>query len=297
MLARGTHPPWVKKRVSCRASEEAHRKVGTVLKECGVRTVCSDARCPNILDCFGEGRAAFLIMGPNCSRHCRFCGVSSGSPAPLDPTEPERIAEAVALLGLDYAVITSVTRDDLEDGGSGAFAGTIEAVKRRCPSVLVEALVPDFMGNQDSLRRVLEAGPVVVNHNVETVPRLYPRVRPEAEFQRSLGVLRLLKELSPGIATKSGLMVGLGEEDAEVEDVLVSLAETSCDMVTVGQYLAPTSSHLPVERYVDPGRFAEYGETARRSGVPVAFSGCFVRSSWGAAKAYRKLLEIRSVSA
>jgi len=296
MLVRTTHPPWVKKRVSGHALIEAHQKVGSVLERCGVRTVCADAHCPNILECFKEGRATFLIMGPHCSRHCRFCGISSAKPSPLDPSEPDRIAEAVDILQLDYVVITSVTRDDLEDGGSDQFVRTIEAVKRRCPSVLVETLIPDFMGAKEALERLLEAGPVVVNHNVETVPRLYSQVRPEADFERSVGVLQSLKDLCPKLVTKSGLMVGLGEEDEEVKEVLTVLAEVFCDIVTIGQYLPPSPAHLPVERYVEPERFKEYARMAEKSGIPVAFSGCFVRSSWGAAEAYQKLLEIRSQS-
>jgi len=214
----------------------------------------------------------------------------------LDPSEPERIAQATELLGLEYVVITSVTRDDLEDGGSEHFARTIETVRKRIPSSKVEALIPDFQGNRNALQRVLQAGPAVLNHNVETVPRLYAQIRPEADFQRSLDILRWSKEMDPTRVTKSGLMVGLGEEDGEVEEVLAALARVACDVVTLGQYLAPSSNHASVMRYPEPASFDAYREIALSHGIPVAFSGCFVRSSWGAATGYRRLMANRRSS-
>jgi len=272
-------PPWLKRKLSHnpRAAE-----VRDLLRDLRLETVCQQAQCPNIYECFAKGTATFMIMGKICSRNCAFCNVTSGDPTPLDQDEPRRVAEAVARLGLRYVVITSVTRDDLPDGGSRHFGRTVEAVKTRT-SALVEVLTPDFQGSGEAVRRVLEASPVVFNHNVETVARLYPRVRPQADYERSLRVLELAATEFPRILVKSGLMVGLGESPDEVLRVLTDLYAAGCRIVTIGQYLQPSRGHLPVHRFVTPKEFAEYEQTAREVGFRGVASAPFVRSSYSAA--------------
>jgi lipoic acid synthetase len=223
-----------------------------------------------------------MILGDTCTRGCRFCAVRRGRAAPLDPAEPERAAEAAARLGLDHVVLTSVTRDDLPDGGAGQFAATTRAVRRRLPGATVEVLIPDFRGSDAALGVVLEAGPDVLNHNVETVPRLYPRVRPQADYRRSLAVLARAKALQPGMVTKSGLMLGLGERAAEIVQVLHDLRRARCDLLTLGQYLPPTDDQLPVARYVPPEEFDGYRAKAEALGFRGVASGPLVRSSYRA---------------
>ncbi|MGQ9732144.1 MAG: lipoyl synthase, partial [Candidatus Zipacnadales bacterium] len=247
--------------------------------------VCQSARCPNIGECFSAGTATFLLMGDICTRNCGFCAIKSGQPQPLDAEEPLRIAETVAAMGLKYAVLTSVTRDDLPDGGAQHFTTTIEAIKALQPATHVEVLVPDFHGDETCLRTVLAAGPEVLNHNVETVPRLQPLVRPQASYQTSLTVLRMVRAIAPHITTKSGLMVGLGETDEEVVETLADLAAAQVSIVTVGQYLRPSPRHLPVQRYVHPHQFARYQEIGQKLGLKSVIAGPFVRSSYHAKEA------------
>ena len=234
-------------------------------------------------ECFSRGTATFLLLGPECTRNCRFCNVSSGRPGPPDPSEPENIAGAVREMGLKYIVLTMVTRDDLEDGGAEHVAETVRALKKMSDEIRVEALISDLRGDPDSLEKTLKAEPDVLNHNIETVPRLYSRVRPQADYARSLKVLSETARLSPGTMIKSGLMVGLGETGDEVTAVLSDLKNAGCEAVTIGQYLAPSASHFPVARYIHPDEFNNYANKAAELGFKGIASGPFVRSSYRAA--------------
>ncbi|MBI4216584.1 MAG: lipoyl synthase [Chloroflexi bacterium] len=274
-------PPWFKVRFP---GGPNYLRVKGLLDQADLHTVCQEARCPNIGQCFEEGTATFLILGDVCTRDCRFCAVAPGRPAPPDPQEPERVARTVAQLGLRYAVVTSVTRDDLPDGGAGHYAQTIAKVRERSPDCRLEVLIPDFKGNEAALATVVAASPEVLNHNVETVPRLYPKVRPQAVYTRSLALLRRAKELSPGLVTKSGLMVGLGERMTEMAQVMVDLRRAGCDLLTIGQYLAPSASHLPVARFYEPEEFADLAKVGRELGFRHVESGPLVRSSYHAAR-------------
>ena len=252
-----------------------------LLRELGLETVCENARCPNRPECYSRKTATFMILGNVCTRPCGFCSVPRGRPLAVAEDEPERLAEAAARLGLRHVVITSVTRDDLADGGAGHFARCIDAVRRRTGAT-VEVLTPDFLGCLDAVDAVLAARPDVFNHNVETVPRLYRRVRGRAEYHRSLAVLHHAKRRLPEILTKSGLMLGLGETTEELLDVFADLRSVGCDALTLGQYLAPTLRHLPVVRYVPPPEFDRLALLARRMGFRMVASGPFVRSSYHA---------------
>jgi lipoic acid synthetase len=253
------------------------------MREQGLHTICEEALCPNIGECWGEFRtASFLILGDVCTRNCGFCDVTTGRPQEVDWSEPARLAEAVARLNLRHVVITSVTRDDLADGGAEIFAMTIRALKRRDPALGVEVLIPDFQGNWDALATVMQAGPDILNHNMETVPRLYPRVRPKAIYTQSLELLKRGKSLQPRTPTKSGLMVGLGETREELLHVFADLRAHDVDVLTVGQYLRPSLRHLPVERFVSPGEFDELKSIAREMGFRHVESGPLVRSSYHA---------------
>jgi lipoic acid synthetase len=274
----GGQPRWLWRRASA-AGEAAAARMTTLLDGLALHTVCQEARCPNLAECFGQGTATFLILGDRCTRGCHFCAVGHGRPAPPDPDEPQRVAAAAARLGLGHVVITSVTRDDLADGGAGHFAATIRAVRRRLPGATIEVLIPDFRGSQAALETVLAAGPAVLNHNVETVPRLYRAVRPGADYRRSLALLARAKALRPGLATKSGLMLGLGERTAEVLRVLHDLRRARCDLLTLGQYLQPGDDQLPVSRYVPPDEFAAYRDKAEALGFRGVAAGPLVRSS------------------
>jgi lipoic acid synthetase len=274
----GSQPRWLWRRVSPE-SEAAVARMANLLDELGLHTVCQEARCPNLAECFGRGTATFLILGDRCTRGCRFCAVGHGRPAPPDLEEPQRVAEAAARLGLRHVVLTSVTRDDLPDGGAGHFAAAMQALRRRLPGATVEVLVPDFGGSHSALEIVLQAGPDVLNHNVETVPRLYRAVRPGANYRRSLALLARAKALQPGLVTKSGLMLGLGERTAEVIQVLHDLRRAGCDLLTLGQYLQPTEHQLPVARYVPPDEFGLYRDIAEAMGFLGVASGPLVRSS------------------
>ncbi len=273
-------PPWIRVRLP---STSAADRVKRLLRENRLHTVCEEASCPNLPECFGHGTATFMIMGDLCTRRCPFCDVAHGRPLPLDPEEPENLARSIALMGLSYVVITSVDRDDLRDGGAGHFAACIRAVRARNPGIRIEILVPDFRGRMDRALDALDQElPDVFNHNLETVPRLYKQARPGADYQWSLRLIQRFKQRHPRIPTKSGLMLGLGEELDEVREVLRDLRNHDCDMLTLGQYLAPSVYHLPVERYVTPEEFDELGRVAREMGFSNAASGPLVRSSYHA---------------
>ena len=264
------------------------RGVRVLLRRGGLHTVCEEARCPNLGECFSRGTATFMLLGDRCTRRCGYCSVRTERPLPPDPGEPRRVAEAVARMRLRYVVLTSVNRDDLADGGAAHFAATVREVRRVAPEAGVEILTPDFKGERGALSVVLDAAPEVFNHNIETVPRLFPRLRPQGDFQRSLKVLEAAGARRPLLQTKSGLMVGLGETDDEVDGVLVALRAVGVDIVTIGQYLRPSREHEPVQRYVPPGGFAGYETRARALGFPTVHSGVFVRSSYGAEEVYRE---------
>jgi lipoic acid synthetase len=259
------------------------------LRKAGLHTVCEEAHCPNMAECFGADTATFLILGDVCTRRCRFCAIAKDrEPAPPDPDEPLRVAECVSQLGLTHAVVTSVTRDDLHDGGAGQFVECVRQIRRHCPETTVELLVPDFSGDRRSLKLVLDSRPEVLNHNVECVPRLYPQVRPQADFARSLTVIRRAAD-SRGVVAKSGLMVGLGETDEEVVEVLSRLQAAGCRAVVIGQYLQPTRDSLPVNRRVTTGQFGEYRRAGEEMGL-VVLSGQLVRSSYRAREVYSSLV-------
>jgi len=266
-------------------------RIRTVFRENRLSTVCEEARCPNLPACWGQGTATFMILGEICTRACRFCAVKHGKPSPPDPEEPERLASAAKALGLRYVVLTSVDRDDLPDGGASHFASCIRALKKAAPNLRVEALIPDFSGQREALEEVVEAGPDVVGHNLETVRRLTPWVRDRrAGYELSLFVLRTLKELSPKIFTKSSLLLGLGETEEEVEEALRDLREAGVDIVVLGQYLRPTSRELPVARYVPPEEFEAWRKRALSLGFRAVLSGPLVRTSFRASEVYEELL-------
>jgi lipoic acid synthetase len=282
--ARVSKPRWLRRSLPTGADYE---KVRTMLKEGRLHTVCQEARCPNLWECFSRHTATFLIMGSHCTRNCRFCAVDHGPSEPPDPGEPERVAEAVQSMGLGYVVITSVTRDDLPDGGAVFFAETIKEIRKKVPDALVEVLIPDFQGNEDSLLTVMEVRPNVLNHNIETVSRLYPSVRPDAVYRRSLELLKRVQKYDPAILTKSGLMLGLGESSEEIRTALQDLLDANCSILTLGQYLQPTNEHLPVERFIHPDEFDNLRETALEMGFSEVISGPFVRSSYHAKELYQ----------
>ena len=275
-------PSWLKVRFP---AGERYQRIKGLLRQQELHTVCEEARCPNIGECFNSGTATFMILGDVCTRACGFCAVTTGRPeAGLDWLEPRRLAQAVRTLGLDYVVITSVNRDDQPDGGAAIFASCIRTIRRDNPRCRVEVLIPDFMGNWDALATVAEARPYVLNHNVETAPRLYGRVRPKARYERSLELLRRAKEINPSLLTKSGMMVGLGESQEELFEVMADLRSVGVDLVTIGQYLRPSEHHLPVERYYPPEEFTPFVERGRELGFRHVEAGPLVRSSYHANK-------------
>ncbi len=279
-------PPWLKKRIP---PLQNIQKVRSILEQTNLHTVCQEARCPNLGECFAKGTATFLILGRVCTRDCGFCAVEHGTPGSLNEAEPERVARAARNMGLHYVVITSVTRDDLRDGGASSFAKTIRATRKINPKIKVEVLVPDFKGDQDSLKIVLMERPEILNHNIETILRLYPRVRPLADYERSLSLLRTSKNDYPHIATKSGFMLGLGETREEVLELLRDLREAGCDFLTIGQYLQPRPDRLPVVRFIPPEEFEEYKRVGGKMGFKAVASGPFVRSSFDAAQMYENM--------
>jgi lipoic acid synthetase len=279
-------PPWIKKRAP---KEEILQEMKHLLRSLSLHTVCEEARCPNIGECFAKKTATFMILGNRCTRNCRFCGVKKRNPLPLDLSEPENVARAVNRLGLRYVVITSVTRDDLPDGGASQFARTIKEIRRiNKDGIRIEILVPDFKGSLSSLETVIEVRPDVLNHNLETIPRLYTTVRPKANYPRSLELLRRSKEMNSGIYTKSGLMVGLGESFGEVVEVMKDLREVGCAILTIGQYLRPSSEHLEVKEFVEPEKFKKYETIGRSLGFSCVAASPFVRSSYKAKEALEK---------
>ncbi len=272
-------PEWIRVRVH---EGENFKELRSLMREQRLHTVCEEARCPNIFDCWNRRTATFMILGDVCTRACRFCAVTSGRPAELDLGEPLRVAESVATLGLRHAVITSVDRDDLRDGGAEIFARTIRAIRRRSPGTTVEVLTPDFQGDHEAIATVVAAGPDIFNHNTETVPRLYARIRPKAVYERSLELLAHVKSLQPALATKSGVMVGLGETEDELLQVFRDMRAHSIDVLTVGQYLRPSPKHAEVVRYYRPEEFAELKQAAQAMGFAHVESGPLVRSSYHA---------------
>lgn len=264
-------------------------KVSRILASNHLNSVCSEAGCPNQGECFKSGTATFMLLGKYCTRNCTFCQVTKASPEPVDEMEPAHVADAVKQLGLGHVVITSVTRDDLADGGAEHFAKTIRAIRRETPHVTIEVLIPDFEGDEMALRTVMEARPDILNHNVETVPELYAQVRPKAIFERSLELLARAKKLDNSIYTKSGFMVGLGETKEQVSRLLASLEQVGCDIVTIGQYLQPSRQHYQVREYVHPDVFKAYQEEAYQLGIACVASGPLVRSSYHAQADYLKL--------
>jgi lipoic acid synthetase len=272
-------PPWLKVRAPW---GEDYTRLKHLMRGLELHTVCEEAMCPNIGECWGAGTATFLILGDTCTRNCGFCNVKTGRPRPLDPQEPERVARAVAHMKLKHAVVTSVNRDELPDGGAHIFAQTIRRIRELVPDCTVEVLIPDFKGSPAALATVMAARPDILNHNVETVPRLYPRARPQADYRQSLDVLRQARELGGEVVTKSGMMVGLGEEGEEILEVMADLQAVDCDVLTIGQYLRPSAQHLPVERYYTPQEFDQLRAEGERLGFKHVESGPLVRSSYHA---------------
>tara|TARA_Y100001934_G_scaffold170419_2_gene202292 strand:- start:226 stop:1113 length:888 start_codon:yes stop_codon:yes gene_type:complete len=273
-------PEWLRLKLP---QSSAFTQTRGLLEELDLHTVCESAKCPNHWECWSKGTATFMIAGDRCTRACGFCAVSTAKPLPLEGDEPDRVAEATFRLKLKHVVITAVARDDLDDGGANHFQETIEAVRRRNPGIVIEVLVPDFLDKDESLQKVLDARPEIFNHNLETVRRLTPQVRSRAEYDRSLTVLRKVKEKCDGkIYTKSGIMLGLGETKPELLETMQDLRDARCDILTLGQYLQPSLCHLPVADYVTPKKFNEYGETAREMGFMHVASGPMVRSSYHA---------------
>ncbi len=272
-------PSWFK--VTPR-TEKNYLRIRHLVKGLDLHTVCEEACCPNIWECWNAGTATFMILGEICTRSCGFCAVAFGRPDPLDLSEPIHVAEAVFSLGLGHAVITSVNRDELEDGGAEIFSETIRCIRKRSATCTVEVLIPDFQGKQDALDRILFSKPDILAHNIETVPSLYRYVRPQARYDRSLKILKRSKKC--GIRTKTGLMLGLGEKIEELQSVMADLVEIGCDILTLGQYLQPTSKHLPVDRFVTPDEFAHLKQLGEEMGLPYIESGPLVRSSYHAEK-------------
>jgi lipoyl synthase len=273
-------PRWI--RAQSHASPGVQR-IKRILREQHLHTVCEEASCPNLGECFAHGTATFMIMGDICTRRCPFCDVAHGRPNPLDADEPRHLAETIQTLGLAYVVITSVDRDDLRDGGAGHFVSCIRAVREMNPQTRIEILVPDFRGRGETALEIMQATPPdVFNHNIETVPRLYRQARPGSDYQWSLDLLEAFRARHPDVPTKSGLMLGIGETRAEVLEVLRDLRSHGCEMLTLGQYLQPSRHHLPLERYLDPEEFDELGERAREMGFRQVASGPMVRSSYHA---------------
>ncbi len=279
-------PKWLKRSLP---TGPEYEKIRQLMSRSNLHTVCQEAQCPNQFECYSEGTATFMILGDRCTRNCHFCAVDHNPVSPPDQDEPERVAEAVEILALRYAVVTSVTRDDLPDGGAGIFAHTVQQIRRKKPETLIELLIPDLQGDHDGLKTIIESGPDVLNHNVETVPRLYSRVRPEAIYERSVQLIGMAKQIKADQVTKSGVMLGLGESHEELYRVWDDLLEANCDILTLGQYLQPSKKHLEVDRFVPPEEFEELKEKAVSHGFVGVASGPFVRSSYHAERLYRSV--------
>jgi lipoic acid synthetase len=274
-------PPWLKVKIP---SSGEYRRVRDTLRHFGLNTVCEEARCPNIAECFHEGTATFLILGKVCTRHCRYCNVSHGKPEVVDKEEPERLVRAAKEMGLKYVVITSVTRDDLPDGGAGVFARCVELLRRYLPGIRVEVLIPDFQGSTKAINRVIESAPDVINHNIEVARTLFQALRPEGDYMLSLEILRQINKNRKGVRSKSGFMVGFGENNNDIVELIDGLAVVGCDFLTIGQYLQPTRDHWPVQKFYTPEEFDEFKRLALERGFKSVQSGPLVRSSYNAAK-------------
>lgn len=273
-------PEWLKVRIT---DIDSINNIESLLSKVKLNTVCQEANCPNRYECFGKKKTAtFMILGRYCTRNCRFCNVEYNKPEKVDPDEPVRLAETVKHLGLKHAVITSVTRDDLEDGGAGQFVEVIKQIKKYNENTTIEVLIPDLKGDINALRKIIQAKPDIINHNIETIERLYPQVRPDAIYSRSLDVIRNVKDTENSIYTKSGIMVGLGETKEEVINTLKDLVENNCDILTIGQYLQPTKNHYNVKEYINPDTFKYYEEKAYNLGFKYVASSPLVRSSYNA---------------
>lgn len=276
-------PRWLIRSLPTKAEYE---QIRSMISEGDLHTVCQEAACPNQFECFSRKTATFLIMGHHCTRNCRFCNIDHDPPETPDPEEPVRVARVAAKMKLKYVVVTSVTRDDLSDGGARFFADTIREIRKAIPDGRVEVLIPDFQGDKDALQTVINAHPDVLNHNIETVPRLYPIVRPQAIYQRSLNLMRRTRIYAPGIPVKSGMMLGIGENDSEIRQTLGDLYEHGCRYLTIGQYLQPSRGHLPVDRYVSPEQFDAWRKEALNIGFKAVAAAPFVRSSYHAEDMY-----------
>jgi lipoic acid synthetase len=279
-------PEWLRRRLP---TGSGYEKIRSMIRKDRLHTVCQEANCPNMWECYSHQTATFLILGSHCTRNCRFCSVESGPVKPPDPEEPLRVAGVAQEMNLKYVVVTSVTRDDLPDGGAGLFVRTIIEIRKRIPQVRIEVLIPDFQGSRDALQTVLEAKPDVLNHNIETVPRLYPEVRPQADYRQSLELLQRARRYDPQLPTKSGMMLGLGEAPDEIHKTLQDLREVECRILTLGQYLQPSRKHLPVKRYIPPEEFENWRQTALRLGFSEVASGPFVRSSYHAKELFQEI--------
>ena len=290
-------PAWLKAKAP---GSPSYLRLKGMVNDLRLHTVCESANCPNVGECWGQGTATFMILGDVCTRSCGFCAIKTGRPGPADADEPERVALAVSKLGLRHAVITAVARDELADGGAAMFAHTLEALHRLCPGTSVEVLIPDFKGDLEALRTVLAAGPDILNHNLETVPRLYPQMRPQAGYQRSLELLERARQMSPA-PTKSGIMLGAGESASEIEQAIRDLAAVKCAILTMGQYLSPSADHVAVDRFVHPDEFDQWREFATSLGFQHVESGPLVRSSYHAERQIpvnvnRDMVEPRSLA-
>ncbi len=277
-------PDWVKKKVNLNNINIT--KIKKLISDSNLHTVCQSAQCPNIYECFSKKTATFMLLGDVCTRNCAFCGISSGKPLPLDRKEPKKVAEAVKKMGLNYVVLTSVTRDDLEDGGASHFVKTVEEIKKINPDSKIECLIPDFKGSIEALNTVLKSDIDVLNHNIETICKLYSLIRPQANYKNSLKILKYAKEQGHILYTKSGFMVGLGEKINDIEKLLLDLKESNCDILTIGQYLRPSKENFEVKKYYTPEEFKNLGNLAKEIGFKYVFSGIFVRSSYHAADVF-----------
>lgn len=275
-------PKWLKKRLS---NVEKVEETALLMKTLSLNTVCAGANCPNIGECYANGTATFMILGSECTRRCKFCVVSKGKPEVLNVEEPTNVGKATKMMNLKHTVVTSVTRDDLSDGGAEHFAKTVAEIRKQNPNSTIELLIPDLCGNWEDLKTIVDSKPDIINHNIETVATLYDEVRPEADYKRSLALLKKVKEYDPEIYTKSGIMVGLGETAEEMVKTIVDLRTVDCDILTIGQYLQPSNQHLKVVEYVMEREFEIYGKYAKHKGFKFVASGTFVRSSYNAGEA------------
>ncbi|CAH8707636.1 lipoyl synthase [Paenibacillus thiaminolyticus] len=293
MKTKEQKPDWIRIKLT---TGENYSEIKDMMRSKTLHTVCEEARCPNIYECWANRTATFMILGDICTRACRFCAVNTGMPTELDLQEPERVAEAAERMGLRHCVVTSVARDDLKDGGASIFAETIRAIRRRLPFCSVEVLIPDFMGNWEALRVVMDAKPDILNHNIETVERMSDRVRAKAKYSRSLELLRQAKEMQPGIPTKSSIMLGVGEEWDEILQAMDDLRAVDCDILTLGQYLQPSPKHLDVAKYYHPDQFAELKQEGMKRGFSHVESGPLVRSSYHAHEQVKSAHQAMSTS-